>query len=96
MLLFVLPVDTDDAGRDFGTLLGELEAFNAELLDKPRAIALSKLDLLSPEEREETLARHLMGLPEGLMVYPISAATGEGIDPLVRGLFDQVRREREG
>ena len=36
VLLFVIPVDSPDPEAEYKTLLGELEAFNPELLKKPR------------------------------------------------------------
>jgi GTPase len=95
VLLFVLPVTTEDAAQDYATLLHELEAFNAELLEKPRAIALSKTDLLAPDERDAALAALTAALPADLRVFPISAVTGDGLDALTRGLFETVQREHQ-
>lgn len=98
VLLFVLPLvgptgDTDLAA-EYATLLNELEQFNAEMLDKPRAVALTKLDLVPPAERADVESEARAALPGDLAVYPISAVTGDGLDALVRGLYDRIQQER--
>ena len=99
VLLVVLPLvgpdgAASDLAADYATLLAELERFNAEMLDKPRAIALTKLDLVAPDDRAEAETTAKAALPDDLAVYPISAVTGEGLDVLVRGLYDRFQQER--
>lgn len=94
VLLFVLPLTSEDIGAEYATLLRELEAFNAEMLDKPRALALTKLDVLDPADRAATLDAARAALPDDLAVHPISAVTGEGLEALVRALYDRIQKER--
>ena len=49
VLLFLIPVDTDDINKEYQILLNELKQYNPELLDKNRIIALSKSDMLDEE-----------------------------------------------
>jgi GTP-binding protein len=49
VLLFLIPADADDINKQYRILLNELEAFNEELLDKPRLVAISKSDMLDEE-----------------------------------------------
>jgi GTP-binding protein len=49
ILLFLIPADSDDIGREYRILLDELRRFNPELLDKERLIAISKSDMLDEE-----------------------------------------------
>lgn len=51
VLLFLIPADADDINQQYRILLNELEAFNPELLHKPRLIAISKADMLDDEMR---------------------------------------------
>ncbi len=78
LLLFTVPADSRDIARDYRILLHELEAFNPELLDKKRLLAVTKSDLLDEElmhELDKELSREL---PEVPRVF-ISALTGTGL-----------------
>ena len=46
VLLFLIPADEDDIVAAYRTLLGELEKYNPQMLDKQRILAISKSDLL--------------------------------------------------
>ncbi len=98
LLLFTLPLMRDEAdadvAADYATLLGELEAFNPELLDKPRAVVLTKTDLIAPDALGERLDAIRAVLPGSCPVYAVSAVTGSGLDSLARGLYALIRRER--
>ncbi|MGB3849195.1 MAG: GTPase ObgE [Tunicatimonas sp.] len=58
ILLFVIAADAADINQTFATLLRELEAYNPEMLDKQRLLAISKADLLD-EELMEALEKEL-------------------------------------
>lgn len=48
-LLFLVPADAEDIKNEYEVLLGELEKYNPELLDKKRLLAISKADMLDEE-----------------------------------------------
>ncbi len=77
VLLFMIPADSDDIRNEFQVLTGELEAYNPELLDKQRLLAVSKCDILDEELKKEIR----MQLPDLPSVF-ISSVTGEGIKEL--------------
>ena len=85
-LLFMIPCDTDSIQKEYDILLGELEQYNPELLDKPRLLAITKADLLDDEL--ETALRET--LPEGIEAVFISAITGKGIVPLKDMIWRQI------
>ena len=58
VLLFMVPADADDIPEAYRVLLGELEQYNPELLEKDRVLAISKCDLLDAELREESERDH--------------------------------------
>lgn len=77
VLLFMIPADADDIKGQYNILLNELTAFNPELLDKDRALAITKSDLL-----DEELKADIQGnLPDLSHVF-ISSITGDGIKEL--------------
>lgn len=90
VLLFVIPVDAEDAGAQYRTLLAELAAFSRELLEKPRVVALSKTDLLPPDLEAEFLEDARRGLPEGVPVVPVSAVAQRGLGRLKETLWALV------
>jgi GTP-binding protein len=78
ILLFMIPTDADDIKKNYSILLGELEKYNPELLDKKRILAITKADLLDHELKESIRKE----LPEEVESVLISSITGEGIESL--------------
>ena len=64
LLLFMVPGDTDNIRREYDILLGELQKFNPELLQKQRVLAITKCDLLD-EELMGMLREELEASPSG-------------------------------
>ena len=62
VLLFVIPADSPDIANEYEILLGELRAYNPELLDKERLLAISKADLLDDELTAE-IEKDLPNIP---------------------------------
>ncbi|MGY8953974.1 MAG: GTPase ObgE, partial [Flavobacteriales bacterium] len=48
-LLFMIPADSDNINKEYEILIGELEKYNPELLDKKRMLAVTKSDMLDLE-----------------------------------------------
>jgi GTPase involved in cell partitioning and DNA repair len=72
-------------------LTNEIERYSVKFLDKPWIMALSKIDLLSPEVRK-TLPASI----DGHRCYPFSAVTGEGVQYLldrVISIFNEAGHE---
>ncbi|MDR2409370.1 MAG: GTPase ObgE [Bacteroidales bacterium] len=78
VLLFVIPVDSENIEKEYHILLDELNKYNPELLDKKRMIAISKCDLLSAEELDKV--RNNLKL--NITTVFISAHTNTGITHL--------------
>jgi GTP-binding protein len=83
MLVYVLDASSHPL-EDFATVRGEIEAFDAALLERPAKIALNKTDLLSAETIAP-VAREL-GRHSGCEVFPISAQKHLGLEALVESL----------
>lgn len=94
VLLFVIPVTSKDLAGEYHMLVEELCSYERTLLEKPRLIALSKTDVLPPEERE--MLPDVIGedFPDDVEVYPISSVAGFGLDRLRHRLWEEVRKER--
>ena len=85
-LLFMIPADSDDIGRDYEVLLGELEQYNPELLDKSRLLAITKCDMLDDGLMDEMRAQ----LPEGIRSVFISSVSGLNIQRIKDLLWEML------
>jgi GTP-binding protein len=87
------PVDGSDPATNFETVEGELRQHDERLASLPRILALSKADLVTPEQadaaRDEWAARF-----DGEVVVT-SAATGQGLDELAGAVARNVPEEIE-
>ena len=94
VLLFCVPADAESPAEDYATLVRELEAFSPHLLEKPRLIALTKMDLVGPELADEWTAAVREALPESVAVVPISAVAQSGLDRLKEALWREIQVAR--
>src|SRR5690606_26245079 len=79
VLLFMIPADTSRTIREeYDILLKELVAFNPELMDKPRVLAITKSDMLDAE-LQQALGEEV---PKGIPHLFISSVAGKNITPL--------------
>jgi len=83
-----------DPIEDIYAINKELEKYNASISSRPQIIAANKLDVLSNEEADEIVKKLKAEFePQGVLVYPLSAATGNGVKELlykVRNLLDTL------
>lgn len=89
-------VEGRDPVEDIRAINAELEAYNPDLLKRPQVIAANKMDTLPEEDREEMIALIREEYGEDVPIYPISAATGDGVKELlyaVRDLLKTVNQE---
>ena len=87
-LLFMVPSDSDNIKKEYEILLGELEKFNPELLDKDRMLAISKSDMLDEELKEEMKAE----LPEDIDCLFISSVAQQGLTELKDALWHNMNK----
>ncbi len=78
-LVDVTGFDGRTAFDNLKSLDRELKAYSETMLRKPQVVAVNKMDLTGAPKLLEALKRRLKGTP----VYPISAATGEGLPRLL-------------
>jgi GTP-binding protein len=102
-VLDLAPLDGSDPEENFATIERELATYDARLATLPRILALSKADLVSPEEAgrvaEAWRARFAAEVPEReaweepaepTPVLVTSSATGQGLDELRAELLRRV------
>jgi len=74
--------------HDFDVILEELASFSDELAAKPMFVVATKMDAAQDPKRVESLKRKAQR--RGLKFFKISAATGDGLKPLLRAVAAQV------
>jgi GTP-binding protein len=82
-----------DPVQAYSTIRQELEQYASDLAEKDSIVALSKIDLVSPEEREDILEKFQEGT--GIRPMLISAVVGEGLTPLVGELTKMIEKLKE-
>ena len=92
-LVEVAPAEGDPEAN-YRAVRSELGGYGSGLDELPEIIALSKIDLIPDEEEERLVAewRERHG-SEAVGVLGISAATGAGLDELVRAIFTALPDE---
>ena len=93
VLLFMVPVITEDIKKEYDILLAELEKYNPQLLTKARILAISKCDIADPEIDLEKLAKQLAE-DLGIAVITFSSASGMGITELKDLLWEELNKEQ--
>ena len=91
-VLDLQPLDGSDPVENFETVEAELREHGHGLAELPRILALSKADLVPPEQVDQALEEWTRRL--NVDVIATSAATGEGLDELAGSIFRHVPPER--
>ncbi|MFC1492578.1 GTPase ObgE [candidate division KSB1 bacterium] len=74
MLLFLIDMTEEDPKETFNVLQEELKKFNPEILDKPKIIVITKIDI----EPDSKFPKKILGIP----VYCISSIARIGLEEL--------------
>jgi GTP-binding protein len=88
-VLDLAPLDGTDPVDNHAVIENELGSYLPRLAELPRVLALSKADLVTPEEAEEAAASWRERLP-GMPVLVTSSATGLGVEELSKELLRRV------
>ncbi len=91
-LIHLIDGTQEDVVEAWRIIRGELDAYGEGLADKTELLALNKIDALSAEEREEKAA--LLEEASGKKPYLVSGVSGEGVTPLLRAAWNEVRKTR--
>ncbi len=90
VLLFLIPADSKNINEEYEILLNELKAYNPELLDKDRILAISKSDMLDDELKDEIEK----DLPEVPHLF-ISSVAQQGLLELKDLLWKYINKGEE-
>ncbi|MEF8823177.1 MAG: GTPase ObgE [Desulfohalobiaceae bacterium] len=91
-LLSVEEVSPEDPWAGFELLNSELRQYSEELADRPQLQVLNKIDLWSREAVDSLRER---ARKEGRKVFFLSLQSHEGLDELIRAIWDVWRKEKD-
>src|SRR6266478_6805912 len=80
-----------DPVADYKVITEELKSFDPALAAKPTILVATKVDVANPDKLKKLVA---MAKRRKLRIFPISAVTGEGIEPLKYAIAELVEQHR--
>jgi len=86
VLLFMVPIDSEDITKEYHILLKELKMYNPDLVDKPRILAISKCDITDDEYLELIKPEINVDVP----FYFISSVSQKGLTELKDALWKKM------
>lgn len=76
--------------EDFDIINSELSKYDMALEERPQIIAANKTDIVQDEAVYEEFMDEMTS--RGYTVYPISAATGKGVDELMQKVYEELSK----
>jgi GTP-binding protein len=86
LLLFMIPCNSSSIKKEYKILLNELQAYNPELMDKKRVLAITKCDLLTEKELKALQKK----LPENITTVQISSIIHQNLQQLKDEIWKQL------
>jgi GTP-binding protein len=86
LLLFLIPCNSENVKKEYKILLKELMAYNPELMDKKRLLAITKCDLLT--EKEIKLLQKKV--PENIPAVYISSVSSQNLQQLKDNIWREL------
>lgn len=91
VLLHLVDGTSSTITKDYRTIVTELEAYSDILGDKPRILALNKVDAMDAKQISDR--RRALEKASGGPVHVISGVAGKGIPEVLRALYACIRAE---
>ena len=88
VLLHLVDATGEDPVEAWRIVRGELDAYGAGLTEKVEVIGLNKIDALDPAQVKKLVAK--LKRASKAEVYPLSGASGEGIEAVLDRLADAI------
>jgi GTP-binding protein len=88
VLVVMIEATSDNLPSDYQTLINEMESYDPALAQKPRLLALTKMDLVTDKNIGAKFLQNA-----GYPACRISAVSGEGIERLVRMMWEAVSQK---
>ncbi len=82
-----------DPVEDYRKIMAELEQYDPKLLKKPQIVAANKMDIVTDHDKLDEFMKLME--EEGRKVFPISAATRQGITELLNEALHEIETYEE-
>ena len=82
-----------DPVEDYRKIISELEQYDPKLLAKPQIVAANKIDIATDQGKIDEFMKIMEA--EGRKVFPISAATRQGINELLNEVLHEIETYEE-
>ncbi|WP_028030243.1 GTPase ObgE [Gemmobacter nectariphilus] len=92
VLLHLVDGTSSTITKDYRTIVAELDAYGGSLGDKPRILAINKIDAL--DSKTLSTRRRALEKASGGKVYAISGAAGLGLQEVLRALMSEIEARR--
>ena len=76
--------------EDFDIINSELKKYDMELEERPMIVAANKTDIIQDEDMYNEFMEEMKS--RGYKVFPISAATGQGVDELMKYAYEELSK----
>lgn len=90
VLLFMVPIDSNDISKEYDILLNELKMYNPDLVDKPRILGISKCDIVEDEYLDLIRPEIKVDIP----FYFFSSVSQKGLTELKDALWMTMNQEK--
>jgi GTP-binding protein len=91
VLLHLLDGTSSSVTKDYRTIVQELEAYSDVLGDKPRILALNKVDAMDTKQISDR--RRALEKASGGPVHVISGVSGRGVQEVLRAIYATIEGE---
>jgi GTP-binding protein len=91
-LVDALPMDGSDPYTNYLLIEKEIQTYSEVLYQKPRIVAVNKVDLVPPQELETLLQRFK---EQHLDVHSISCVTGQGVQALLYHILEVLEKQEQ-
>lgn len=94
VILHLVDAYTEDVATVYTTVKAELQAYQAELVERPEVIALTKVEGLDDEIIADLEQQLRAVAPKGTPIFAISSQSGQGLQQLLFAIKDIVQAVR--
>jgi len=90
VLLFIVPIDSNDISKEYDILLNELKMYNPDLVDKPRILGISKCDIVEDDYLDLIRPEIKVDIP----FFFFSSVSQKGLTELKDALWVTMNQEK--